>query len=123
MAVNDLDESIRWYTKTFGLEFSTWTYTGGVGYIADTIDHNCTIRYASAKLLHQGSIDLVETKRVPSLVHVPYSIQVANSYELYNSLNEKNIKLSDFVDEGDIKTFNYFDIDGNEIRVVENRSQ
>lgn len=119
LAVKNIDRAIEWYSEKFGLTFRCWSFKGGAGYNSDTYEHDITIKYASANYLHREGMTFAETPHVNQLIHTPYVIQSSNAYRLYIDLQGKGLRVTEFHDEDSTKSFEFIDIEGNKIGIIE----
>nr|WP_127533195.1 VOC family protein [Paenibacillus kobensis] len=119
LAVRNIDRAIEWYSDTFGLTFKRWSFTGGAGYISNTDEHNLTIKYAAADYLQRDGMVFAETPNVNRLAHTPYVLQSSNAFQMYKELFGKGVSLSPLNEENGLKSFEFIDIEGNNIGIVE----
>lgn len=126
LAVRDIDKAVEWYRQAFGFQFAFFSSTESAGYAGPTPEYvpGLTIRYATVR---RGGLKepawtrlaLVQTPEFYPLVHLPYSIRSENAEADYITLKSRGVTLSAFHDQPHRAWFDYSDLDGNVVRVVE----
>jgi catechol 2,3-dioxygenase-like lactoylglutathione lyase family enzyme/predicted enzyme related to lactoylglutathione lyase len=125
LTVRNLDKSVEWYQKTLGYPFHFFSATGAAGYVGATPEYvpDLTIRYAGVdNNIFESAwsrMALVETPLFYPLMHIPYNILSSNAKEDYDILKKKDVKLTEYHEEGNKKWFAFDDLDGNTIGIIQ----
>jgi catechol 2,3-dioxygenase-like lactoylglutathione lyase family enzyme len=125
LTVRNLNEAVNWYQEKLGYEFHYFQATGAAGVIGPTPVYmpEITIYYAGvSKKSFQSEwsrISLVETPEFNPLVYKPYNILSSSIEEDYALLCMRGVKILDIAGiDGNLR-FSFFDMDGNQIEIVE----
>jgi len=128
LTVRNLMKAIEWYKKNLDYEFDFFEATGGAGVINPTLQYNPyqTIQYASISnksfRTNWSRMNLVETPIFRSRTHKVYSILSSNLEDDYFELKSRNVKLSQIMKTKNDQRFSFYDLDGNEIEIVQKHS-
>jgi catechol 2,3-dioxygenase-like lactoylglutathione lyase family enzyme len=113
LPVRDIEKSAKWYTELFGIEYQ----------FHQESSPQYPFRYAFWKMgtsnHHPKWFNLVETSTVFPMEHIPFNIQIEDADMMHNFLKDKGVKLTDIMDAGVFRWFNFIDPNGNEIGFVE----
>lgn len=125
LSVSNLERAVSWYQEKLGYAFYYFDATGVAGFVSPTPEYvkDLTIRYAQ---VHDDQFEtswsrmcLVETPTHMPLVHSPYTLEAYDAESVYSELYERNVRLTPIVNLQGFKRFRFYDLDGNEIQIVE----
>lgn len=127
LTVKNLLDSVKWYEDVFGFDFFYFHATGAAGYVGPTPEYveGLTIHYAGVRNTRfqseQSRMGFVETPEFNPLVHVPFTLQIADSEKAYQKLSDKGVQLTDFYNDGREKGFCFYDCNGHRIGIEEKK--
>jgi catechol 2,3-dioxygenase-like lactoylglutathione lyase family enzyme len=124
LTVRQLDRA-----EKLGYDFQYYQATGAAGVIGPTPAYipDLTIYYAgvtrTAFQVGWSRLSLVETPQYIPLVYKPYNILSSNIEEDCKELLSREVLVTDIKVEADHRRFSFFDMDENEIEIIEHKSK
>lgn len=101
LQVNNLEKSVKWYTELLG--FNLRWIDNESGYAAINIS--------------ETPLTLVRTNKVEPPPHIPFNFYTSDIKTAHTKLKENGVEVEGIIAYGNVLSFKFKDIDGNELGV------